>query len=393
MPRARMIKPEFWSNEKAVDCSRDARLLLIGMWTQADDSGIVRDNPRELKMAVFPGDDDMPREKVAGLIEELCRAGLLERYTVDGATYLRAHDWSDHQAIKHPSYRHPLPDGSSPKSQFSRGKNNTNSRADTGGAHREPSRTPPTAHPEASPTPPGGVPTQEERRGEKRRETISSSPLTASSPSTDVDTSAYARGNEQPHAEIPVNPAHPVQDERKHPAAVYGQTCMRVKAAMKEHWPDHELQIDMMDAKLVQAWLADGIEPDDLVLMIDIVCGERVQLGREHGPPTTFKYFHRRVVERIDELRKRAGEEQQRASGDVIVYNGTEWPREMFDKWWQARLRYLKTGGSWLEAWRDIPVPRTRNAQPPAGVPVAIWAEMLEAHWKRIDIVEGRRSA
>jgi hypothetical protein len=44
MARIRTIKPEFWTDEKIVECSFEARLMFIGMFNFADDKGnLVRE--------------------------------------------------------------------------------------------------------------------------------------------------------------------------------------------------------------------------------------------------------------------------------------------------------------------------------------------------------------
>ena len=39
--RIRTIKPEFWPSEKLAKASREARLLFVGLWSMADDSGRI----------------------------------------------------------------------------------------------------------------------------------------------------------------------------------------------------------------------------------------------------------------------------------------------------------------------------------------------------------------
>ncbi len=43
MPRSRMIKPEFWSDEKLAGVSFEARLVFIGLWTWAMIAGSTID--------------------------------------------------------------------------------------------------------------------------------------------------------------------------------------------------------------------------------------------------------------------------------------------------------------------------------------------------------------
>jgi hypothetical protein len=100
MARIRSIKPEFWTNEKIVECSLSARLLFIGLWNFADDAGRLVDSPKTIKMQVFAG-DDLTAQDVHELLTELSVNGLITRYTVGGKAYLQIDGW-DHQKINRP---------------------------------------------------------------------------------------------------------------------------------------------------------------------------------------------------------------------------------------------------------------------------------------------------
>ncbi|WP_207458635.1 hypothetical protein [Azospirillum sp. SYSU D00513] len=113
MSRIRTVKPDFWTSEQVVSCTFMARLLFIGLWNFCDDSGVHSDSPMRIKMEVFPA-DDIAAAEVAGLVDELVGAGLLERYSVGAASYLRVTGWKKHQKIDKPHYRHPLPNGETP---------------------------------------------------------------------------------------------------------------------------------------------------------------------------------------------------------------------------------------------------------------------------------------
>lgn len=102
MARIRTIKPEFWTHEKTTACSRDARLLFIGLWNFADDSGRAHDSSREFKMRILPGDEDITSAHVEAWLVELASARLIQRYEVDGRRYIQIVGW-DHQKIQHPS--------------------------------------------------------------------------------------------------------------------------------------------------------------------------------------------------------------------------------------------------------------------------------------------------
>lgn len=113
MARIRSVKPEFWTSEQIAECSPNARLLFIGVWSFADDAGVHKASPRRLKMEVFPS-DDFGEIAVSVMVGELVKAGLVECYEVDGETYWKVTGWQKHQRIDQPTYRHPLPDGSVP---------------------------------------------------------------------------------------------------------------------------------------------------------------------------------------------------------------------------------------------------------------------------------------
>ncbi|MGB0973112.1 MAG: hypothetical protein ACPGVG_19480 [Mycobacterium sp.] len=100
MPRIRTIKPEFWTSEQVAECSTNARLLFIGLWTFSDDAGRHPNKPRQIKMEVFPG-DPFDVDEVRAWLDELIAAGLLVAYVVDGEGYLQITGWN-HQRIDKP---------------------------------------------------------------------------------------------------------------------------------------------------------------------------------------------------------------------------------------------------------------------------------------------------
>jgi hypothetical protein len=101
MSRIRSIKPEFWSSVQVSECSREARLLFIGLWNFCDDNGRMGLSARQIKMQVFPGDDDLSSTKVRGMLDELSSNGLIDIYTVEKKEYLQVTGWR-HQKIDRP---------------------------------------------------------------------------------------------------------------------------------------------------------------------------------------------------------------------------------------------------------------------------------------------------
>lgn len=102
MARIRSIKPEFPQSESMGRVSRDARLLFIQLWTQADDEGRFRGHERMLASLLFPYDDDAPK-LIGKWLAELEREGCIRRYVVEGAHYLDIPAWAKHQKIEKPT--------------------------------------------------------------------------------------------------------------------------------------------------------------------------------------------------------------------------------------------------------------------------------------------------
>lgn len=106
MARMRVIKPEFWTSEQIVSCSRDARLLFIGLLNFCDDAGLHPLSYQRLKMEVFPA-EHFTIDEIQALVGELINAGLINVYYVEGKGYLIVTGWH-HQRIDTPTYRYPL---------------------------------------------------------------------------------------------------------------------------------------------------------------------------------------------------------------------------------------------------------------------------------------------
>lgn len=98
MARIRSIKPEFFTSMTIAGLTRDTRLAFIGLWTHVDDAGRCIDEPRLLKAALFPLDDDITPDHMACIVDELENKGRVQRYQIDGRDYLQVIGW-EHQKI------------------------------------------------------------------------------------------------------------------------------------------------------------------------------------------------------------------------------------------------------------------------------------------------------
>ncbi len=106
MSRIRSVHPGFFTDEAFVQVSAFARLLLIGIGTEADDKGAFPWKPISLKMKLFP----MDVVDVQELLKELCSVDAIRRYKVDGKEYGCIRNFRQHQRPKKPNDLYPLPD-------------------------------------------------------------------------------------------------------------------------------------------------------------------------------------------------------------------------------------------------------------------------------------------
>jgi len=111
MARSRMIKPEFWDDEKlAKAASRDARLLFVGMWNYSDDYGVVKGNPSWLKNKIFPYDDDITSEMFKKWLNELESKKFIILFVISDELFYFIKNFPKHQTINKPSItRNPTP--------------------------------------------------------------------------------------------------------------------------------------------------------------------------------------------------------------------------------------------------------------------------------------------
>lgn len=102
MARIRTIKPQFWDDAKIGRIPRDARLLYIGLWTFADDLGVVIADPVWLKSKIFPYDRIQIQQLEAwlGLLEKI---GFISLLSVKSESFYYLPTFSRHQIINRPN--------------------------------------------------------------------------------------------------------------------------------------------------------------------------------------------------------------------------------------------------------------------------------------------------
>jgi hypothetical protein len=110
MARNRLIKSEFWRDEKIGSLSHSARLLFISLWTYADDSGNGRADARLLRSQAFPYDANVTAENVEAWLQEIAGLGMIVLYEVAGPRFYSVINFLRHQVINRPSkFRFPEP--------------------------------------------------------------------------------------------------------------------------------------------------------------------------------------------------------------------------------------------------------------------------------------------
>lgn len=100
MARIRSVKPEYWTDRKLARLSRDARLLYIALWNQADEHARVHGDARYVKGHCLPYDDDLSLADIDRLLDELAAAGHVRRYEVDDDPYLFLPKLHKHQRLE-----------------------------------------------------------------------------------------------------------------------------------------------------------------------------------------------------------------------------------------------------------------------------------------------------
>ena len=106
MARIRSVHPSLFTDEAWVSCSPLARILYIGLWTDADDQGLFEWKPLQIKMRLLPGDaGDVP-----AMLAELEGVGLICAYQAEGKRFGAIANFRKFQRPQKPNAIHPLPE-------------------------------------------------------------------------------------------------------------------------------------------------------------------------------------------------------------------------------------------------------------------------------------------
>lgn len=101
MARIRSIHPGLFTDESFASLSMAARVLLLGLWTEADDQGVFDWKPITLKMRIMPVDS----VNVPDLLFELEAHDVIRRFSQDGKEFGAIRNFCKYQRPKTPKYR------------------------------------------------------------------------------------------------------------------------------------------------------------------------------------------------------------------------------------------------------------------------------------------------
>jgi hypothetical protein len=104
MARIRSIHPGIFTDEAFASLSMAARVLLLGIWTEADDHGVFEWKPVTLKMRIMPVDS----VSIPELLAEIEAAGVIKAFS-SGKSYGLVRNFCRYQKPKKPNFVHPIP--------------------------------------------------------------------------------------------------------------------------------------------------------------------------------------------------------------------------------------------------------------------------------------------
>lgn len=101
MARRRMIDPNIWISEDVSKLNIVERVLLIGMFSTADDYGKGGANLRLLKAKIFPY-DSISDDEMELALNNIGKVINIIFYEVDGSKYYKFINWRKWQRVEHP---------------------------------------------------------------------------------------------------------------------------------------------------------------------------------------------------------------------------------------------------------------------------------------------------
>ncbi|WP_094755849.1 hypothetical protein [Acetobacter orientalis] len=105
MARIRSVHPGLYTDEAFMTLSMAARVLLVGLWSHADDGGGFEWKPLVLKARIFPADN----LDIEPVMQELEENDVIKRYDVSGKGYGAVRNFGKWQRPQKPKRFVPMP--------------------------------------------------------------------------------------------------------------------------------------------------------------------------------------------------------------------------------------------------------------------------------------------
>lgn len=102
MARIRSVHPDLCASETMAALGAELERTFVRLWTHCDDDGRCADNSRLVKAGIYPLNDEVTPAVLDAQLDELCRAGLILRYVVDGQRVLAIRSWEEFQHPQRP---------------------------------------------------------------------------------------------------------------------------------------------------------------------------------------------------------------------------------------------------------------------------------------------------
>lgn len=102
MARKRIISPEIWASRSFAELSDFAKIVFIGLISNADDEGRGEADPALLKSTLFPRDEKKRVADVKSALSEIARSTSTLFYSVEGHEYYALTKWKLWQKLDRP---------------------------------------------------------------------------------------------------------------------------------------------------------------------------------------------------------------------------------------------------------------------------------------------------
>lgn len=108
MPRARWLKPEFFTDKKIGRLDPVDALVYQALWCWADDGGTAQADPDLIKAQAFYRWSAVTVPGITGAVRHLSGTGMVDLYQVVDDVFAKIRSWDRHQTVHKPSkFRYP----------------------------------------------------------------------------------------------------------------------------------------------------------------------------------------------------------------------------------------------------------------------------------------------